>query len=417
MPIIDRLGVELFADVTKFVRGIDKSTSQISRFTRDMQKSIGRLKAFGSALIAFAAGSRFVRGFAEIAGEMDNLAKTARKLGIAPEALGKLRSAAKKSGVEIKALDTGIQRFIRRTAEAAGGKGEALGAFAELGLDPAELKGLSPEKALQRVADAFSKIDNQADKVRLAFKLFDTEGVALVNLLNEGADGMQALFDAAERNGGLFTAEQLAGVEAMNESFQDVAESAKGFTASLVAAAAPTLKFMADEVARMLQGLNGSLSTTEALAIAFASVADVIREFLLLLFRAVSEIAKATITLIEFLGGNAEAAKAARDQIDKDFADINEAPTFVERVKDFFKQQKRDAEEGQPFAGVGGGGLRQPGAKTFGTVAAANRLAAASDPRLKVAQDHFAEHKKTNGFLADIERNTREQGIPVALIG
>ena len=36
---------------------------------------------------------------------------------------------------------------------------------------------------LADVADAFARIEDPAERVRLAFKLFDSEGVALVNLL------------------------------------------------------------------------------------------------------------------------------------------------------------------------------------------------------------------------------------------
>jgi hypothetical protein len=44
------------------------------------------------------------------------------------------------------------------------------------------------EDLLGDVADAFASIEDPAERVRLAFKLFDSEGIALVNLLRGGSD-------------------------------------------------------------------------------------------------------------------------------------------------------------------------------------------------------------------------------------
>ena len=48
----------------------------------------------------------------------------------------------------------------------------------------------SSEDLLADVADAFARIEDPAERVRLAFRLFDSEGVALVNLLRGGSDAL-----------------------------------------------------------------------------------------------------------------------------------------------------------------------------------------------------------------------------------
>ncbi len=47
------------------------------------------------------------------------------------------------------------------------------------------------EDLLADVADAFASIEDPAERVRLAFKLFDSEGVALVNLLSDGSGALE----------------------------------------------------------------------------------------------------------------------------------------------------------------------------------------------------------------------------------
>jgi hypothetical protein len=64
----------------------------------------------------------------------DAIGKTADKIGVGVEALQELRFAAKASGIEQQTLDMALQRFVRRTAEAAQGTGEAKDALAQMGI-------------------------------------------------------------------------------------------------------------------------------------------------------------------------------------------------------------------------------------------------------------------------------------------
>ena len=122
----------------------------------------------------------------------DAIGKTADKIGVGVEALQELRFAAKASGVEQQTLDMALQRFTRRAAEAAQGTGEAKDALAQLGITLRDQSGnlRRSEDLLADVADAFARIEDPAERVRLAFKLFDSEGVSLVNLLRDGSGAL-----------------------------------------------------------------------------------------------------------------------------------------------------------------------------------------------------------------------------------
>ena len=126
-------------------------------------------------------------------------ARPPTKIGVGVEALQELRFAAKASGVEQQTLDMALQRFTRRAAEAANGTGEAKDALASMGIALRDQSGnlRRSEDLLGDVADAFSKIEDPAERVRLAFKLFDSEGVALVNLLRDGSDGLDEMRERA----------------------------------------------------------------------------------------------------------------------------------------------------------------------------------------------------------------------------
>jgi hypothetical protein len=127
------------------------------------------------------------------------IGKTADTIGVGVEALQELRFAAKASGVEQQTLDMALQRFTRRAAEAAQGTGEAKDALAQMGIALRDQSGnlRSSEDLLGDVADAFVRIEDPAERLRLAFKLFDSEGVALVNLLRGGSDALDEMRERA----------------------------------------------------------------------------------------------------------------------------------------------------------------------------------------------------------------------------
>jgi lambda family phage tail tape measure protein len=127
------------------------------------------------------------------------IGKSADTIGVGVEALQELRFAAKASGVEQQTLDMALQRFTRRAAEAAQGTGEAKDALAQMGIALRDQSGnlRSSEDLLADVADAFARIEDPAERVRLAFKLFDSQGVALVNLLRGGSGALEEMRDRA----------------------------------------------------------------------------------------------------------------------------------------------------------------------------------------------------------------------------
>jgi len=165
--------------------------------------------------------------FSAATARIDQLAKVSAKLGMTTNALNGLRNAASKSGVASTTLDMAMQRMTRRVAEAAVGTGEAQAALKELGVDAVELSALSPDEAFLKITDALENVPNQADKLRLAFKLFDSEGAALVNTMNMGSDQIRAYMKESERLNGLLEgdAEQ---VEAFNDAADDMGKAFEG---------------------------------------------------------------------------------------------------------------------------------------------------------------------------------------------
>jgi hypothetical protein len=129
----------------------------------------------------------------------DAVGKTADKIGVGVEALQELRFAAKASGVEQQTLDMTLQRFTHRAAEAAQCTGEAKDALAQMGIALRDQSG-NLRRSEDLLGDA-ARIEASAERVRLAFKLFESDGVALVNLLRDGSGALEEMRERARRSG------------------------------------------------------------------------------------------------------------------------------------------------------------------------------------------------------------------------
>lgn len=276
--------------------------------TRNAFRSVTRgLKGISSAVFSLKTG---LVGLAGIGGfglliksslqSIDTLGKTATKLGVTTKELGALRYAAGLSGVEIRTVDMATQRFTRRLAEAANGTGEAKDALKELNLNAVELSELPLQQQMLKLSEAFGKVEKSSDQVRLAFKLFDSEGVSFVNILKLGSQELKTLFEEAQDLGILLSGTAVKGVEDANDAFFRLKSLFKGITDQTVAGLAPALETLADIIRNKILG---SIKDTNGTVENFAQKLGL--EFLLGIRAAIIGVAKFTgamIGLINTLG-------------------------------------------------------------------------------------------------------------------
>ena len=240
-----------------------KAFNAVQRSTEKLQKSFVGLKTGIAALVGTAGLGAMAK---ELLSAGDQLAKTSSKLGISTDALQKYRFAAEQSGVASNTFDMALQRMTRRVAEARNGTGEAKAALKEMGitLNDSSGKAKSTEQVFMEVADKMKGMGSQSDKVRLAFKLFDSEGVALVNMLQNGSGAITDMGDRLKSVGGVINERTLKSFEAFNDMIGTVWEALRGSFATILSAIIPQITGMDDAMV----GLN-TVSKGVAKVVAF----------------------------------------------------------------------------------------------------------------------------------------------------
>jgi hypothetical protein len=177
----------------------------------------------------------------------DELAKTADKIGATTEALAALQYAGELTGVSVETMNMALQRMTRRVSEAAMGTGEAKAALFELGIDAQKLEQLPLDEQMGIVADAMKGVGSQADRVRIAMKLFDSEGVALVNTLAEGSEGLKQLALEADLLGLSLSRADTAKIEEANDAVLKAKSVFVGFGNQLAVEFAPIITAIATD--------------------------------------------------------------------------------------------------------------------------------------------------------------------------
>ena len=271
------------------ISAVDKFSAPLKKATAMIGKLGSIAAGVGKGLAKVAVGLTAAVGavslvVAKYVGMLDAIGKTSEKLGIDPLFLQKLRFAAEQTGVKVEALDMGLQRFIRRTAEAARGTGEAKQALADLNISLFDSDGKlrDVESVLFDVADAIQNTTDSAEQVRLAFKFFDSEGVALVSTLKEGSQGLRNFFEEAENLGLLISRDTIKKAEQFADSINRVKKQVNAIASGIVGAFLPALDQLSLKLTNTLKqgrdadGTFDGLGKTIATSIVNA-LADAIR--------------------------------------------------------------------------------------------------------------------------------------------
>ncbi len=401
---VAELQVTFNAETKRFnaeVASIDKRLGKFEQTTKKkvagvrgaFKKLAGSIKTIGPAIAAVAAavGAGFlINGVKNALKFGDSISQVSKKIGFGAEALQELRFAAEQNGIAQNTLDLALQRFSRRVAEAAVGTGEAKKALEEMGIVLRDVNGnfVGNEKVLADVADAFARTSSSSDRLRLAFKLFDSEGAGLVNLLSQGAAGMQIFRDQARNLGLVFDADVIAKTEEMNSQFSIVTQVLSTTMTQAFLDFAPVVTDLATEFSKLVRKIGDVLAgfkdvenlTLRQLTNRIKDTKDEI-EFLEAKIRVITDPTGVRKSVLDFFGID-------RGTLVQGEGVLASAKLLVDARKRLFEQEKELKDKRfspEPAGGGTGGGVT--GVETPEQAAARKKLESEQKSNLRTIRD------------------------------
>lgn len=260
---IAQLVVSLGLDSASYKQGIKTAKKDINSFSDTAKVAVTKARreinragvAIGAASAAVAAATAVM--VKQQMTSIDQMAKFSDRIGLTTQALAGMRHQAELNGVAQRQLDTGLQRMVRRVAEAAQGTGEAKDAIKELGLNAQQLAAMRPDQQFAAIAEQMKNVEGQSNRVRLAFKLFDSEGVGMVNMMRDGAAGLAAAQKEALSLGIAVNRIDAAKIEAANDATYRATQAMDGLGKSITIAVAPYITEIANEFFNASKESNG----------------------------------------------------------------------------------------------------------------------------------------------------------------
>jgi hypothetical protein len=185
---LERLAIEAGLDTTEVEKGVKKIKEQLNSFEQGVQalnKKLEQAFSVGSMVIAARQFANFAVHAVEAAAQ---IGRTAEKVGMSVEQFSRLSYAAKLSGTSVEDLATGVKFFERHITDAQAGSKQQIKLFQTMGISTKDAG-----KALLDIADKFASYKDSAAKTALAVEIFGRGGIAMIPILNKGAEGIRQL--------------------------------------------------------------------------------------------------------------------------------------------------------------------------------------------------------------------------------
>lgn len=247
------LTLDLVAKTRGFTGPIDKAARDLDRQTKGMSKSLdgfaSSLKTIGAGIAGFVSGAA-IAGFTGLAigikktvDSMDELSKSAQKVGLTTEELSKLAYAGDLADVSLETLTSSLGKLTKAQAAALDTSSKTAEVFDALGIAVKSADGSlrSSSDVLADFAQRFQELGGSPEAVAAGFQIFGRSFQELIPLLKDGRQGIQDAGDELQRFGGVISTEAGQAAEEFNDNLTRLKVQFSAIFAQIAQQLLPTL--------------------------------------------------------------------------------------------------------------------------------------------------------------------------------
>lgn len=232
------------SDIKMRIFAEDKTAKAFKSAKSNMTKFASAAKAAKAGLLAIGAAAAGVgvatKKFAAMA---DDIIKFSKRTAIATDSLQELSFVASQSGVSAETFNKSMVMMVKNFSDARDGSGMAVDELRRLQIQLNDTNGeLRPaEDLLNDLADKLAGVSNETERLAIATAIFGTRGSVMLQMLDQGSTGMNALRQRARDLGLVMSEETLKSAEKITDEFDIMARvTQKNLTTALMQLA-PTI--------------------------------------------------------------------------------------------------------------------------------------------------------------------------------
>lgn len=250
----------------------------------DGLKLLTALKVGASAIhdVVAGVGEKLVEMAFDAAKAGTHILGTAASLGMSTKSIQEWSYVAKQAGSNVEQFTVGISMFERNLREFASGRGSKRfkDAMREVGMTHQDARAalVGPDgvnNAIFKVADAYQKMGNTANRAAINTGLFGARARGMAQDLGKGSAAVKAQIDHLNAMGGIVSEDKLQNLKKFENSIDDVKTSFNGLVMTVVGGLGPQFSKLLNNVTEWI-GQNRAL-ITDVLEVAFKAVATGIK--------------------------------------------------------------------------------------------------------------------------------------------
>ena len=273
MPnVLSSLMVTLGADTAAFQQDLGRA-SQVAR--TEFEKIMDSAKNMAMAMGAAFALDAIKDGIKQAVDYADAMSDMSQRVGQSVESLTAMGYAAQFSGTSIDTYAAGVEKLSNNMVSAADGNAAALKMFSQLGVSATDNTGKlrDSKDVFLDVADAVAGIQSPAEKTAVVMDIFGkSAGPELLQMLNQGKGGIEALTAEAQAMGAVLSTETAEQAGQFNDALDRAKIVSNGLFLSMARELLPVLNNFSGKATDAATSSGVLEKSATAVGVAFKTV-------------------------------------------------------------------------------------------------------------------------------------------------
>jgi len=242
------------SDLLISINANDKASAALTGINGKIQGMSKQLRMAGMGMVAVGGIVTGVLGksITDFAKAGDEVHKMALRTGFATETLSELKYAAAIGGGSLQDIEKAVKKMAKTIVDADDGMTEYIRGFDRIGLKAEELMELSPEEQFEKIAFAIASIENPTIRAATAQDIFGRAGTALLPMLADGKEGLEAVKQKAHELGLVFDKEAAEKAMLFTDAMTNLKGSMDGTKHMLAETLMPTITNLVEKVTEII---------------------------------------------------------------------------------------------------------------------------------------------------------------------
>ena len=250
MATLANLAVSLTARIGNFEKGFRRAQRLTVRFTSDLRQHIGTVSRYALGVTTLATGA-FAYLTKQQLETMDGISELSKTFGLSAAQLAAYQYQLELSGGSAEGFNKSVLKMNRSVADANDGLKKTVDEFAKVGVQVADLSGLSTDERIKLLADRYLSIGDAAQRASFLMTIFGRSAAAMGKLFERGSNGIAEAQAKAKELNLTFSEFDAVKIEMANDAIDNLKRVLVGAARVMAIQLAPYIIYTSEKLTEM----------------------------------------------------------------------------------------------------------------------------------------------------------------------